>query len=90
MFCERSSRLMLLDLLECWERRIGFRLDLFFRAFDPVKEITRRLFPNDHLEARLFPVTSHRSLVLAVHALAGFGTLAGFKTEGLRFPTRGV
>lgn len=61
---ERSWRPI---LLKCWERRIGFRLHVQSRAFDPVKEITRRLFPNDHLEARpkiprLRPVTSHRSL----------------------------
>ncbi len=49
-------------LLECWERRIGCRLDRLFRAFDPVEEITRRLPPNDQLEARCDPVTSDRSL----------------------------
>ena len=49
-------------LLGSWERRIGFRLHALGRADDPVKEITRRLFPNDHHEARLWPATSHRSL----------------------------
>jgi hypothetical protein len=44
------------------ERRIGCRLDWRFRAFDPVKEIIRRLPPNDQLEARFWPVTSYRSL----------------------------
>lgn len=60
MCCERPLRP---ELLGFWERRIGFRLHVSSRAFDPVKEITRRLFPNDHLEARLQPVTSYRSLV---------------------------
>ena len=56
---ERSMSLM----LRRWGRRIGFRLHVSFRAFDPVKETTRRLFPNDLPEARFWPVTSHRSLV---------------------------
>lgn len=42
------------------------------RAFDPVKEIRRRLLPNDHLEARLSPVTSYRSLARPFTPLAGF------------------
>lgn len=49
-------------MLRCWARRIGCRLDGKFRAFDPVEEITRRLPPNDQLEARIAPVTSYRSL----------------------------
>ena len=49
-------------LLWCWARRIGCRLDCHLRAFDPVKEITRRLPLNDQLEARLASVTSYRSL----------------------------
>ena len=49
-------------MLEHWERRIGCRPDRVVRAFDPVKEICRRLPPNDQLEARDFPVTSYRSL----------------------------
>lgn len=48
--------------VRCWERRIGRRLDVESRAFDPVKEINSRLLPNDQLEARLWPVTSDRSL----------------------------
>lgn len=81
MVCERSLRpSSLLDLLRCWERRIGLRLDKFVRAFDPVKEITRRLFPNDHLEAPFWRMTSHRSLVLAVHT----------RFTGLRLPTGGA
>lgn len=44
MTCERSWISM---LLECWERRIDDRLDALFRVFDPVKKITRRLYPND-------------------------------------------
>lgn len=76
----RRERLCILTVLECWERRIGFRLHVQSRAFDPVKEITRRLFPNDHLEARHPPVTSHRSLAWPFAPLWGF-----------RFPpTKGV
>jgi hypothetical protein len=56
---ERSQHLM---LYRRWERRIGLRLHGNVGLFDPVKEITRRLFPNDHLEARCWPVTSYRSL----------------------------
>jgi transposase len=66
---ERPSGLM---LLWCWVRRIGFRLHMHFRAVDPVKEITRRLFPNDHLEARCRSVTSYRSLAWPFTPLAGF------------------
>jgi hypothetical protein len=49
-------------VLRHWERRIGCRPDRVVRAFDPVKEICRRLPPNDQLEARSDPVTSDRSL----------------------------
>lgn len=76
MRCERSKFLI---LLWSWERRIGFRLYARFRAFDPVKEITLHLFPNDHPEARLAPVTSHRSLVWPFTPRLGF-----------RLPTTGV
>ena len=75
MWCERPWRPI---LLVCWERRIGFRLDALFRAFDPVKEITRRLFANDHLEARYRPVTSYRSLAWPFTPFSG-----------LRLPTMG-
>ncbi len=34
---------------------ISQRLDAFSRAFDPVKERTRRLYPNDQREARWLP-----------------------------------
>ena len=71
MSSDRSLRPSSLFLLGCWERRIGFRLHADVRAFDPVKEITRRLFPNDHLEAPCLRMTSYRSLVLAVHAHLG-------------------
>lgn len=66
---ERSMRPM---LLRCWERRIGFRLDVNSRALDPVQEIRRRLLPNDHPEARFWPVTSHRSLAWPFTPLSGF------------------
>jgi len=59
MSCERA---MIPMRLRCWERRIGCRLHADFRAFDPVKEITRRLYPNDQREARWLPATSDRSL----------------------------
>lgn len=59
-------------LLGFWERRIGFRLYELARAFDPVKEITLHLFPNDHPEARLAPVTSNRSLVWPFTPHSGF------------------
>jgi hypothetical protein len=66
-------------LLWSWERRIGFRLYDLSRALDPVKEITLHLFPNDHPEARLPPVTSNRSLVWPFTPHTGF-----------RLPTTGV
>lgn len=50
-------------LLRYRERRIGDRLDASDRAIDPVKEITLRLSPNDHLEAGCYAsLTSDRSL----------------------------
>lgn len=84
MSSDRSCCLTPLALLGCWERRIGFRLDSVFRAFDPVKEITRRLFPNDQLEAQApsanwGKVTSYRSLAWPFTPLAG-----------LRLPTKGT
>ncbi len=64
MTCER---LIFSVLCWRWKKRIGFRLDMSSRAFDPVKEINSHLLPNDHLEARpVFThglVTSYRSLV---------------------------
>jgi len=69
MRCERS---LLLALLRCWERRIGFRLDFDLGRFDPVKEITRRLYPNDQREARLRPLTSNRSLAWPLTPDYGF------------------
>ena len=69
MSCERT---MFPTQLSSRERRIGFRLHVLSRAFDPVKEITRRLFPNDHPEARRHPATSHRSLAWPFTPLLGF------------------
>lgn len=77
-------------LVECWKRRIGSRLDVSLRAFDPVQEINSHLLPNDHLEAWLafwrFSVTSYRSLVWPFTPLtpipaAGFGlpTMGGYQ-----------
>jgi len=68
MGCERSC---LLALIRCWERRIGCRLDCFLGPCDPVKEITRRLYPNDQPEARFLSVTSYRSLAWPFTPLAG-------------------
>ena len=66
----------------CWERRIGDRLDAWIRAIDPVKELTSRLLPNDHHEARPrlapWPATSDRSLVRPFTP-----------PRGLRLPTGG-
>ena len=78
-----SERSIFLMLLECWEKRIGSRLDVSFRALDPVKEINSHLLPNDHLEAWLAfwrtLVTSYRSLVWPFTPHLRF-----------RFPTMGV
>ncbi len=83
MFCDRSWNLM----LQRWERRIGCRLDVSFRAFDPVKEITRRLPPNDQLEARTCPVTSYRSLA---GPFTPSGSALASSALGFRlFPTSG-
>ena len=76
MRCERSTFLI---LLRSWERRIGFRLYACSRAFDPVKELSLHLFPNDHPEARVASVTSNRSLVWPFTP-----------PSGLRLPTMGV
>ncbi len=68
----RSERLISFpNLLQCWERRIGLRLDILDRAFDPGMENNSRLLPNDHLTAQpvfafLYKyglVTAYRSLV---------------------------
>jgi hypothetical protein len=59
---DRPGCPLFVALLQRWARRIGCRLDWHLRAFDPVKEITRRLSPNDQLEARRASVTSYRSL----------------------------
>ncbi len=69
MHCERSRFLI---LLRSWERRIGFRLYELSRAFDPVREITLHLFPNDHPEAWVAALTSNRSLVWPFTPLSGF------------------
>ena len=58
-------------VLQHRERRIGCRLHWRFRAFDPVKELTRRLPPNDQHEARRHPVISHRSLAGPFTPLTG-------------------
>ena len=48
-----SERLISISiLLWCWERRIGLRLDMSNRAFDPGMENNSRLLPNDHLTAQ--------------------------------------
>ncbi len=69
MGCERSC---IPTRIECWERRIGYRLDCLLGHCDPVKEITRRLYPNDQREARFDPVTSYRSLAWPFTPFVGF------------------
>ena len=59
MICERPNALnLLLDL----GRRIGLRLDVCVGHYDPVKELSLRLFPNSLLKARFWSVTLYRSL----------------------------
>jgi hypothetical protein len=69
MVGERQMRPMLLKVLGEADR---FQAGSKFRALDPVKEISLRLLPNDHLEARFWPVTSYRSLALPFTPLSGF------------------
>lgn len=59
MLCERPKRPMISILSGEADR---FQAGSLFRAFDPVEEISLRLFPNDHLEAPVKLVTSYRSL----------------------------
>ena len=69
MGCDRLMRPMLLQVLgEADRSQAGCE----YRAFDPVQEIRRRLLPNDHLEAWLWPVTSYRSLARPFTPLSGF------------------
>jgi len=48
-----------------------FQAELPIRAQDPVKEISHRLFPNDHLEAQPWLMTSYRSLALPFTPILG-------------------
>ena len=60
MIYERPNVLnLLLDL----GRRIGFRLDVCVGHYDPVKELSLRLFPNSPRKAQFRLVTLYRSLV---------------------------
>ena len=60
MICERPNGLnLLLDL----GRRIGLRLDVCVGHYDPVKELSLRLFPNSPRKAQFRLVTLYRSLV---------------------------
>ena len=60
MVCERPNALnLLLDL----GRRIGLRLDVCVGHYDPVKELSLRLFPNSPHKAQVRLVTLNRSLV---------------------------
>jgi len=45
--------------------------ELQIRVQDPVKEISHRLFPNDHLEAQPWLMTSYRSLALPFTPILG-------------------
>ena len=75
-------------VLRYWDRWIGCRPDTSFRAFDPVKEICRRLPPNDQLEARNAPVTSYRSVAgpFTPSCIALTRSAGGFRL----FPTSGA
>jgi hypothetical protein len=68
----------------CWERRNRYQAECSNRAFDPVKENTRRLFPNDPHEAQ--PPVSHWGLVTSHRSLVRPFTPIGFRLS----PTRGV
>ncbi len=57
-----SYRSCMPALVECWERRMSFRLNDHIGHFDPVEEISPRLYPNDQPEARFRAVISYRRL----------------------------
>ena len=72
MICERPNALnLLLDL----GRRIGLRLDVCVGHYDPVKELSLRLFPNSLRKARFWPVTLYRGLVWPFTPHSGFRLL---------------
>lgn len=72
MICERPNALNLLVNLG---RRIGLRLDCYVGHYDPVKELSLRLFPNSPRKARFWPVTLYRSLVWPFTPHVGFRLL---------------
>ena len=72
MICERPNAL---NLLEDLGRRIGLKLDVNLGHFDPVKELSFRLFPNSPHKARVFPVILNRSLVWPFTPHLGFRLL---------------
>ena len=67
----RSERLISFpNLLLFWERRIGLRLDMSCRAFDPGMENNSHLLPNDHLTAQsVFALICKYGLVTAYRSL---------------------
>ena len=76
MNCDRSNALNLVLNLG---RRIGLRLNVILGHFDPVWELSLRLFPNSPHKARHMSVTLYRSLVWPFTPPMGF-----------RLPTNGV
>ena len=72
MICDRSNAL---DLLKDLGRRIGLRLDVFVGHYDPVKELSLRLFPNSPRKAQVCLVTLYRSLVWPFTPHVGFRLL---------------
>lgn len=82
MVCERPMRPTLLEVLGEADR---FQAGSPRRAVDPVKEIRRRLLPNDHLEARYEPETSYRSLAWPFTPLTGAPSLANEEMLAMAF-----
>jgi len=72
MFCERPDAL---NLLQDLGRRIGLRLDCVLGHYDPVEELSLRLFPNSPRKAQFAPVTLYRSLVWPFTPHPGFRLL---------------
>jgi hypothetical protein len=70
-----SERPNALNLLRNLGRRIGLRLDRCVGHYDPVKELSFRLFPNSPHKARACPVILDRSLVWPFTPHRGFRLL---------------
>ncbi len=72
MICERPNAL---NLLLNSGRRIGLRLNRVLGHYDPVEQLSLRLFPNSPHRAWIRPVTLHRSLVWPFTPHLGFRLL---------------